>query len=125
MRLYIFAMLLFTTSVQAAPYQSVKNQIQNTITNNKVVVVFFSRSSCGYCRYSSPIFYAAQRMFNAKATFLTIDTSQHEIQLKKDFGFSSVPTFMYFVNGKKVHSHGSENKTLAVAHVTQHLQRYC
>ena len=83
-------------------------------TQDKAVVLFY-KPSCPYCVYLDGKFKALAQQNNRNAQFIMIDIQQKDPLYKANFGFSTVPTVVYFKNGKQVTSHGSDNKTITVA----------
>jgi thioredoxin 1 len=63
------------------------------------VVVDFYADWCGPCRMVSPIIESLSREFAGKAKFVKIDTDANQ-DLAAKFGIMSIPTVMFFVNGK-------------------------
>lgn len=72
-----------------------------TETGLPVIVDFYS-DGCGPCRMMAPIFKKlAQEVGQDKAVFVKVDTSsQHELSSK--YQIRSLPTFNFFLGGKKV-----------------------
>lgn len=72
-----------------------------TQTGLPVVVDFYS-DSCGPCRMMAPIFKKVAAEFVDKAVFVKIDTNaQHELSAR--YQIRSLPTFQFFIDGKKAH----------------------
>jgi thioredoxin reductase (NADPH) len=71
-----------------------------TETGLPVVVDFYS-DGCGPCRQMAPIFKKlAKEIGQDKAVFVKVDTNaQHELSSK--YQIRSLPTFVFFLNGKK------------------------
>jgi len=66
------------------------------------VIVDFYSDGCGPCRMMAPIFKKlAKEIGQDKAVFVKVDTNaQHELSSK--YQIRSLPTFVFFLNGKKV-----------------------
>jgi thioredoxin reductase (NADPH) len=71
-----------------------------TETGLPVVVDFYS-DSCGPCRMMAPIFKTVAASFTDKAVFVKIDTNRQP-ELSSRYNVRSLPTFSYFMDGKKV-----------------------
>jgi thioredoxin reductase (NADPH) len=70
-----------------------------TETGLPVVVDFYS-DSCGPCRMMAPIFKKVAKEFADTAVFVKVDTNaQHELSGR--YQIRSLPTFQWFVGGKK------------------------
>lgn len=66
------------------------------------VVVDFYSDSCGPCRMMAPIFKKVAAEFVDKAVFVKIDTNAQP-EISSRYQIRSLPTFQYFLNGKKTH----------------------
>lgn len=76
------------------------NQFQNEVLQSALpVVVDFYADWCGPCRMVSPIIESLSREFAGKAKFVKIDTDANQ-DLAAKFGIMSIPTVMFFVEGK-------------------------
>ena len=65
------------------------------------VIVDFYSDGCGPCRMMAPIFKKLAKQKEGKAVFAKVDTNQIH-QLSSRYGVRSIPTFIFFLNGKKV-----------------------
>jgi thioredoxin reductase (NADPH) len=65
------------------------------------VVVDFYSDSCGPCRMMAPIFKQVASQYMDKAVFVKIDTNRQP-ELSSRYGVRSLPTFQYFLAGRKV-----------------------
>lgn len=65
------------------------------------VVVDFYSDSCGPCRMMAPIFKKVAEEFQNKAVFVKVDTNA-QYELSSRYQIRSLPTFSFFVGGKKV-----------------------
>ncbi|GMH87037.1 hypothetical protein TrST_g1512 [Triparma strigata] len=64
------------------------------------VIVDFYSESCGPCRQIAPAYKKLAKEMEGKAVFVKVDVnSQH--QLSSRYGVRSMPTFLFFVGGKK------------------------
>lgn len=89
-----------------APVQICTNMASfNTIIGrHKAAVVFFTSQTCPPCRMIEPIF---ERLAEAKASpkvaFVKIDTGVGmSQQVAQTYNIRATPTFLFFLNGKKV-----------------------
>ena len=71
-----------------------------TETGLPVIVDFYS-DGCGPCRMMAPIFQKVAKKHAETAVFVKIDTNQM-YELSGRYGIRSLPTFVFFLNGKKV-----------------------
>jgi len=73
-----------------------------TQTGLPVVVDFYS-DGCGPCRQMAPIYKRMAKEVFDKAVFVKVDTNR-VYELSSKYAISSIPTFMFFLGGKKVNS---------------------
>jgi thioredoxin len=72
-----------------------------TQTGLPVIVDFYS-DGCGPCRMIAPIFKKLATEMEGKAVFVKVDTNaMHELSSR--YSVRSLPTFKFFLGGKKVH----------------------
>mmetsp|Transcript_11844 Transcript_11844/g.21043 ORF Transcript_11844/g.21043 Transcript_11844/m.21043 type:complete len:663 (-) Transcript_11844:54-2042(-) len=72
----------------------------STQTGLPVIVDFYS-DGCGPCRMIAPIFKKLAKEMEGKAVFVKVDTNaMHELSSR--YGVRSLPTFKFFLGGKKV-----------------------
>jgi thioredoxin reductase (NADPH) len=72
-----------------------------TETGLPVIVDFYS-DSCGPCRMMAPIFKSVASSYIDKAVFVKIDTNRQQ-ELSSRYQIRSLPTFQYYLFGKKAH----------------------
>ena len=73
----------------------------STKTGLPVIVDFYS-DGCGPCRMIAPIFKKLAKEVEGKAVFVKVDTNAlHELSAR--YGVRSLPTFKFFLGGRKVH----------------------
>jgi thiol-disulfide isomerase/thioredoxin len=86
-------------------------------------VILFMRPSCPYSTYLIPLFNKlTQECASLPIVFKTIDITGAE-QYKKQYGFRTVPTVIYFKNGKAQFSHGSDTKKMTTAKMRAHIKK--
>ena len=78
-------------------YIETKEEFEEMIKNEKVVVDFFA-TWCGPCKMLGPIFEQVSNELS-DITFIKIDIDKVE-ELPKMFGVMSIPTLLVFENGK-------------------------
>lgn len=73
------------------------------IIKNDVVVVDFYANWCGPCKVLSPtIEKLANELKDIK--FIKVDVDNHE-ELARKYGIMSIPTLIFFKNGKEINKH--------------------
>ncbi|KAL7540262.1 hypothetical protein ACHAXR_009986 [Thalassiosira sp. AJA248-18] len=73
----------------------------STQTGLPVIVDFYS-DGCGPCRMIAPIFKKLAKEMEGKAVFVKVDTNAM-YELSSRYGVRSLPTFKFFLGGRKVH----------------------
>jgi len=73
----------------------------STQTGLPVIVDFYS-DGCGPCRMIAPIFKKLAKEVGSKAVFVKVDTNAM-YELSSRYGVRSLPTFKFFLGGRKVH----------------------
>lgn len=96
-------------------------EIIKPYTQDKAVVLFY-KPSCPYCVYMESPFKSLATKNQDKAQFIMVDIQQKDQPYKSAYGFNTVPTVVYFKNGKIVKSHGSDNKTVTLAGMEHNLK---
>lgn len=86
-------------------------------------VILFCKPSCPYCVYLDGKFRTLAQQNKHNAQFIIIDIQQKDQAYKSRYGFSTVPTVVYFKNGQQVASHGSDNKTITVTKMQTNVDR--
>ncbi len=80
-------------------------QIQGNMFQEEVVkagtpvVVDFYADWCGPCKVIEPIMHQLSKEYDGKVKFVKIDTDDNQ-ELAMQFGIMSIPTVMFFSNGK-------------------------
>ncbi len=72
-----------------------------TETGLPVIVDFYS-DGCGPCRMIAPVFKKLAKEMEGKAVFVKVDTNAM-YELSSRYSVRSLPTFKFFLGGKKVH----------------------
>ena len=73
---------------------------QSCIQENALVVVDFTASWCGPCRFIAPKFEEMSHEFE-QVVFVKVDVDDNE-ETSAHMGVQAMPTFMFFKHGKKV-----------------------
>lgn len=102
-----------TKSGASDPHTIIQKHIQD-----KAVVLFY-KPSCPFCVYLDGKFKTLAHQNTNNAQFIMIDIQQKDVIYKSNYSFSTVPTVVYFKNGKQVASHGSDNKTITLQTMQQ------
>lgn len=89
--------------------------VRATIQSHDNVIIQFMRPSCPYSAYLNPLFKQIQKSADQKGIHsLLVDITGKDFY-KKEYGFSTVPTVIYFRKGKEVFRHGSNDKRFGIA----------
>ncbi len=95
------------------------NQVKNEIVKNSNVIVYFYRSGCSFCSYLQPHINRLKSKLGNNVTYLAVNVDSNKSDFKKVFGLSSFPTVIYYKDGVKQESHGSENKRMTAPKMAQ------
>jgi len=110
--IFRFTLLLLATSAALVSARPVVRHIRSThefdrlmkkhatVTGLPVIVDFYS-DGCGPCRMIAPIFKKLAKEVEGKAVFVKVDTNAM-YELSSRYGVRSLPTFKFFLGGKKV-----------------------
>ena len=79
------------------------NENFDDLTKKGTVVVDFFATWCGPCKMLSPIIEELGESLD-DITFIKIDVDKHE-DLARRFGVMSIPTLVFFKDGKEVKKH--------------------
>lgn len=94
-----------------------KNNFQETISKNEVVLVDFYADWCGPCQGFHPTIEILDKEFDGKAIISKINVDKSP-ELSQDFGVRSIPALFYFKNGELV---GKQNGIQPKNIITQNL----
>eukprot|EP00438_Fugacium_kawagutii_P025095 Skav213444 [mRNA] locus=scaffold837:224919:238263:- [translate_table: standard] len=70
--------------------------------NGRPIVLDFYSMSCGPCHMIAPVFRKISKDFAGKAYFRKVDVAKNQ-QLASQQGIRSMPTFQFWLRGKKRH----------------------
>ena len=86
-----------------------ENEFEDSIISNENVIIDFSASWCGPCKTLQPILEQVANE-NENISIFKIDVDK-EIELCEKYAIRSVPTMLFFKNGKETHrTIGTQNK---------------
>uniref|UniRef100_A0A2P2QLV9 Thioredoxin n=1 Tax=Rhizophora mucronata TaxID=61149 RepID=A0A2P2QLV9_RHIMU len=93
-------------------------QLEEGVQSKKLIVVDFTASWCGPCRFISPILAElAKKMPNV--TFLKVDVDEL-MSVAQDWAVEAMPTFMFLKEGKIVDKVIGARKELLLQTVAKH-----
>jgi len=78
-----------------------KDNFEETIKNNAVVMVDFWAPWCGPCRMIAPIVEELAEDYEGKAVIAKVNTDENP-EIAAQFGIRSIPTILFFKNGELV-----------------------
>jgi thiol-disulfide isomerase/thioredoxin len=87
-----------------------QQELMNLIKTEKNLIINFSKPNCPFCVYIDPIYKKAAQACKEPVVFASVKILENPEWYKKEFGFTTVPTVVYYKDGKKQRSHGSENR---------------
>jgi len=79
-----------------------KDNFQEIVNNNKVVVVDFWAPWCGPCRMIAPIIEELSEDFKDKGVVVGKINTDEQQELAMQFGIRSIPTVLFIKNGEVV-----------------------
>lgn len=127
--------LILTLSINSALYCAAKTRSGSTIQivrdrnsfdvdvikSSKPSVVKFYSDSCGPCKRMKPIFEALATELSTKYNFVEINTATTQ-GICDQYNIRSIPTFIYFKNGKEVkRSTGSMSQSALKSEIESNL----
>ena len=88
-------------------------------------VICFMRPTCPYCRYTIPLFTQVEKAFEGQGIdFQTVDISSDAQYYKNKYNFRTVPSVIYFKDGKELFRHGSNNMWLSFNEMMSYVHEY-
>ncbi len=82
-------------------YIELTNSNFNEVVNSGVVLIDFWAPWCGPCRMVSPIIEELASEYDGKAKICKVNTDEEQ-DLAVKFGIRSIPTILFFKDGKQV-----------------------
>lgn len=78
-----------------------KEEFNEILKNNKLVLVDFYATWCGPCKMQSPILHEFNEEVSDKVEIIKLDVDQTP-DIAREFGILSIPTLLLFNDGKQV-----------------------
>jgi len=78
-----------------------ENDFKQTLESNKSVVIDFYADWCGPCNALSPTVKKLAEEFDGEVNIKKVNVDENK-DLAREFGVRSIPTLIYFSNGKEV-----------------------
>ncbi len=78
-----------------------KDEFNETLKNNKLVLVDFYATWCGPCKMQSPILHEFKEEVGDKVAIIKLDVDQTP-DIAREFGILSIPTLLLFKDGQQV-----------------------
>ncbi len=94
------------------PQSNFNDPVIKALAEYNCVVVQFYRPGCPYCVYLQPLFKALMQETDNSIHFMEVNIAKNASYYKSTYSFQTVPTVIYFNNGKEIIRHGSENATI-------------
>ena len=79
-----------------------RSELKNYLKNKGVVIVKVSATWCGPCKRIKPFFHECSVKYKEKCLCLSVDVDKFP-ELVKRYNIEAMPTFLCFMNKKKVH----------------------
>merc|ERR1712146_233266 len=95
-----------------------KDEFDEAIKSDKLVVVDFTASWCGPCQRIAPIF-AKMAEEMADVEFVKVDVDDNE-DTAQACGIQAMPTFQFYKNGVKVHEFSGASEEKIKAAIAEH-----
>lgn len=77
-----------------------KEEFNNSLTDNRLVIAKFSACWCGPCRLVKPIFEQLASE-NRDVRFIEVDIDE-SAEVAAEYGIVNIPTMLFFVDGEAV-----------------------
>ena len=90
-----------TTTAVASVLKMTDADFQNTLKNNPLLVVDCYADWCAPCRMIAPFIQEMAVEYSGRVAFSKLDVD-HNPQVAIQFGIRSIPTVLFFKNGKLV-----------------------
>lgn len=84
-----------------ALYHFNQEGFEKAVNSGDLVMVDFWATWCGPCRMIAPVVEELARQYEGKAIVGKVDTDQ-EPALSMQLGISSIPTILFYKNGKEI-----------------------
>ena len=78
-----------------------KEEFNDILKNNKLVLVDFYATWCGPCKMQAPILHEFKEEVGDKVEIIKLDVDQTP-DIAREFGILSIPTLLLFNDGKQV-----------------------
>jgi thioredoxin 1 len=85
-------------------YQIAKEEFNNLLKEEGVVIADFSSPYCAPCKKIPPVFEEVEQIIDSKAKFIEINVAE-ENELALEHDVFSVPTIIIFKNGEEKERH--------------------
>lgn len=93
-------------------------ELTKLISSQELVVVVFSKPSCPFCTFIKPHIRSAVQSSPKNITLVEYNILSNPDYYKKTYKFSTVPTVIYYKNGKEVYRHDSMNRGATSAKIS-------
>ncbi|XP_034099950.1 thioredoxin-2 [Drosophila albomicans] len=99
-----------------------ENDFKTQLTNagDKLVVVDFFATWCGPCKMIAPKLEELAQQYTGKIVVLKVDVDDCEA-IAMEYEVSSMPTFLFLKNSKKIEQFAGANATRLAETIAQHL----
>ncbi|MEM9819538.1 MAG: thioredoxin [Bacteroidota bacterium] len=97
-----------------------KENFENTIKNNEIVLLDFYADWCGPCKALHPTLEQLADEFGNKAVIAKVDVDKNP-ELSNAFGVRSIPALFYFKNGELVGKQAGLQSHAVIANQLDHL----
>lgn len=78
-----------------------KNELEEILKDENVVLVDFFATWCGPCKMLAPVLEDLSQTYQGKATIVKVDVDKEQ-ELAGQYGVMSIPTMILFKNGEVV-----------------------